>query len=66
MICSLCGGEVIWMGPLTALTHTQCKSCGGTDCQEVEDYYDDRDDEEALADAYEGYLTAMEIISEDK
>jgi len=32
----------------------------------TEDYYDDGDDEEAQADAYEGYLTAMEIISEGK
>jgi DNA-directed RNA polymerase subunit RPC12/RpoP len=40
MICSRCGGEVIWVGPLTALTGTKCLSCGARDCQvpeEVED-----------------------------
>lgn len=36
MICSLCGGQVIWMGPLVNLTHTQCQSCGGVNCQEPE------------------------------
>jgi hypothetical protein len=36
MVCKHCGGEVIWMGPLTALTHTQCRQCGGINCQETE------------------------------
>jgi len=35
MICSLCGGHVTWRGPMVALTHTQCGSCGGINCQEV-------------------------------
>jgi DNA-directed RNA polymerase subunit RPC12/RpoP len=33
MTCSICGGEVQWQGPLSALTHTKCLSCGGTNCQ---------------------------------
>lgn len=37
MICSLCGGEVIWVGPLSNLTHTECQSCGATNSQVVEE-----------------------------
>lgn len=37
MVCSICGGEVTWRGPLIALTHTQCGSCGEKNCQEVSD-----------------------------
>lgn len=33
MICSLCSGLVIWKGPITALTHTECQKCGGINCQ---------------------------------
>ena len=33
MICEYCGGNVIWMGRITNLTHTQCQKCGGTNCQ---------------------------------
>jgi len=40
MICSICGGEVTWRGPLSALTHTQCGSCGEKNCQEVSDEAD--------------------------
>lgn len=36
-------GEVIWMGPLVALTHTQCQSCGGRNCQCPEPLEDDQD-----------------------
>lgn len=37
MICSICGGGVYWCGPLVALTHTQCLSCGAINSQEVDD-----------------------------
>ena len=37
MKCNLCGGLVTWRGPLTALTHTKCASCGGVNCQEVDE-----------------------------
>ncbi len=37
MICSICGGPVLWMGPLIELTHTECQSCGSTNCQIPED-----------------------------
>lgn len=40
MICSICGGDVTWRGPLIALTHTQCGSCGEKNCQEVSDEAD--------------------------
>lgn len=36
MNCQLCGGYVEWKGPITALTHTECASCGSVDCQEEE------------------------------
>lgn len=35
MICSKCGGEVVWMGPFSALTHTECKQCGAQNSQVV-------------------------------
>lgn len=31
MICSVCGGECEWRGPLSALTHVECKKCGAVD-----------------------------------
>lgn len=35
MRCGRCGKTGIrWMGPLSALTHTECPHCGGTDCQD--------------------------------
>lgn len=43
MVCSICGGMVTWRGPLSALTHTQCESCGERNCQVVAD--DDDGDE---------------------
>jgi hypothetical protein len=46
MICERCGGEMIWMGPLTALTHTQCYDCGGINCQ-VPDECAEHDDEQS-------------------
>ena len=47
MICSICGsGNVEWKGPLVALTHTECADCGGTNCQEVEEYYPEEYEEE--------------------
>lgn len=33
MICSKCGGQVIWVGPFSNLTHTECQNCGGINCQ---------------------------------
>jgi hypothetical protein len=40
MTCSICGGLVIWVGPITNLTHTECQSCGAIDSQ-VEEEADD-------------------------
>lgn len=36
MVCSFCGGLVEWQGPWSNLTHTQCRRCGRTNCQEPE------------------------------
>jgi len=41
--CKLCDGLVTWRGPLTALTHTKCESCGGQNCQD-----DSSDDDEPV------------------
>jgi len=35
MICSTCGGIVIWKGPFSALTHTECQQCGAINNQVV-------------------------------
>lgn len=35
MDCMNCGGLVIWKGPITALTHTECQKCGGINCQDT-------------------------------
>lgn len=37
MTCSKCGGSVVWRGPLTALTYTECLLCGGVNCHVAED-----------------------------
>jgi hypothetical protein len=47
MTCSSCGGLVIWMGPITSLTHTQCQACGGVNCQETEEVNDSEEDGQA-------------------
>lgn len=36
MICKKCNGQVIWVGPMSALTHTECQECGAIDSQVVE------------------------------
>ena len=41
MQCALCGGLVTWRGPLSALTHTECESCGGQNCQVAQAVEDD-------------------------
>lgn len=42
MICERCGTATVrWRGPLLALTHTECSSCGGRNCQRVEHAFDD-------------------------
>jgi hypothetical protein len=43
MQCERCNGEVTWRGPFSALTHTECGSCGGINCQRVTPQ-DDPDD----------------------
>lgn len=44
MICSLCGGSILWVGPWSNLSHTECQKCGGQNCQVVDDI--EEDDEE--------------------
>ena len=36
MKCELCGGLVTWRGQFSNLTHTECGSCGGQNCQIAE------------------------------
>lgn len=45
MKCSICGGEVIWWGEITNLTHTECLKCGAINSQEIiqNDDFDERD-----------------------
>lgn len=45
MICSYCGGLVVWKGPLSNLTHTECESCGAINSQEPEEEAQDDDDQ---------------------
>lgn len=47
MICSICGGHVTWRGPLIALTHAECASCGAINSQISEDDFSEDD-----SDAY--------------
>ncbi len=52
MVCSICGKTGIrWMGPLIALTHTECPHFGGINCQVIfhpseEEYYGEKEEEE--------------------
>ncbi|EOX7250262.1 hypothetical protein ACPVCS_003223 [Escherichia coli] len=48
MTCASCGGSVVWMGPWSNLTHTECQQCGAVNNQvdentvpEVEDDCDE-------------------------
>lgn len=44
MICKYCNGLVTWRGPFSALTHTECESCGATNCQRPEPWEEDGDE----------------------
>lgn len=46
MICSNCGGQVVWRGPLTALTHTECTRCGAVNAQLPDETQDDADSDQ--------------------
>lgn len=37
MTCSKCGGVVEWKGPLSNLTHTECRRCGAVNSQMPDD-----------------------------
>ena len=43
MICKKCNGQVIWVGPMSALTHTECQECGAVNAQ-VEEEPSERSD----------------------
>lgn len=46
MKCRLCGRwEVAWVGPCGNLTGTECKACGGKNCQVIQCPDCDRKDE---------------------
>ena len=40
-----CGGLVIWMGPWSNLTHTECQVCGAVNNQIVDEPADDEEEE---------------------
>lgn len=44
MECSSCGGPVIWKGPFSNLTHTECQSCGAINNQIPDDYIEEEDE----------------------
>jgi len=41
MECRYCHGLVIWKGPLTNLTHTECQNCGAINSQFLEQEYEE-------------------------
>ncbi len=46
MVCDRCGKVGIrWMGKMINLTHTECPHCGGVNCQRV-DFYPEEEEEE--------------------
>lgn len=49
MICSICHGEVIWMGPEDNPTHTKCLNCGRKNCQVPDDEPETEIEEEPTA-----------------
>ena len=52
MICSICNGVVKWECDRHGnWTHTECESCGGTNCQVPEDEIYDNDDDDDLPNA---------------
>lgn len=46
MICGLCGGQVVWVGPLSQLSHTECQECGTKNCQVPENEFPIEDEEQ--------------------
>ena len=50
MQCSICGGLVIWKGPLSNLTHTECQRCGAMNNQIADDLDEGSDDESEYCD----------------
>lgn len=45
MQCANCGGAVIWMGPWSNLTHTECQDCGAVNNQIVDEQEDDESED---------------------
>jgi hypothetical protein len=46
MECASCGGLVVWMGPWSNLTHTECQQCGAVNNQVAEDAKCDEEEDE--------------------
>lgn len=54
MLCQICGhDEVEWTGPLTNLSGTKCKHCGGVNCHVVYDEPKEEIDEDIVTDAFD-------------
>lgn len=45
MQCANCGGPVIWMGPWSNLTHTECQDCGAVNNQIVDEQEEDESED---------------------
>ncbi|MEF4800011.1 hypothetical protein U9687_00595 [Escherichia coli] len=45
MQCATCGGQVIWIGPWSNLTHTECQACGAVNNQIAKEREDDESED---------------------
>jgi hypothetical protein len=46
MVCAFCNQpNVVWRGPLSDLTHTECPDCGRINCQRVDEPEDEEGDQ---------------------
>ena len=52
MQCSICGGTVVWVGPLVNLTHTECRRCGAMNSQYADEHYPNEEPEEEYCECH--------------
>ncbi|EUD09166.1 hypothetical protein PO864_17830 [Providencia alcalifaciens] len=53
MVCADCGGEVVWIGPITNLSHAECKQCGS-----VNNYLTEKVEDDVVSEANSMQLEA--------
>ena len=58
MECNYCGGSVLWQGPISNFTHTECLSCGAINSQKIED---DEDEDECECDTLGSECSSCEV-----